>query len=203
MLLGFKILFFVLILWVTYKAYQLIMEHQIAQVTIKKLYKHSKNEATIREGVERRSREEEGRKEKDNFLRRMDVLIDRSGLSLTLTFINTGTYIFITVVAIMMCLLITVSISHSPFIALVTSLSTLFMSYLILYTFSGVNYKRTEKNILEFVNLLENYSKTNDDIITILYKVYPYLENPLHDAVEECVFVARSTGDVSKALMKL
>lgn len=179
------------------------MEQNLPFLAVEIMYKRSKQEAWLREEKEKRFREEEGRREKIYFLRRMDLLIRRSGISVKFPFINTGIYLLLTLSLLILGAIISTILSNSPIVVLIISLIILFTSYLILYVLSGISYRNTEENILEFTNLLENFSKTNNDIVTILYKVYPYLNNPLHDAVEECVSEARSTGDVSRALLNL
>lgn len=203
MLLAYRFVLLILIYQVCSKSYEIFIEQKIPHLTINKLYSRTKKEALLREEEEKRHREEEGRREKVYFLRRMDLLIERSGITSKIPFINTGTYLMITFTLILVFTGGVLLITDLPIMSLMMGLIILFLSYLILYLMSGINYRATEKNILEFTNLLENYSKTNHDIITILNKVYPYLNNPLHDAVEACVIEARSSGDVSKALLNL
>lgn len=200
---AIKAVFFISLLGVSIILYRVLLEQKLVHSTISKIYRHAKDEARLRLEKEKRYREEEGRKEKIYFLQRMDLLIEQSGITKKISFMNTGIYLFMSVGFIIIVTTSAAIISHSSILTLFLLLMTFFISYLILYIMSGNNYKNTEKNILEFANLLENYSKTNDDIITILNKVYPYLNNPLHDAVEECVFEARGTGNVSKALLNL
>ena len=68
---------------------------------------------------------------------------------------------------------------------------------------SGLNYEKVEGNILTFVNLLENYSQTNDDIVIIFGKTYEYLEEPLRGYIELFYEESISTGDVTKAFRNL
>lgn len=199
----YRILFFILLLIISLLFYRLIFEQRIPYKTLKIIYRHAKTEVQLRADEERKLREEVGRKEKDGFLSKFDHLIARSGITSYIKFLNTEIYITMITVVELLCIGMSMMITHSILLTLCCSLVLLFLSYLLLYIMSGMNYKKTETNLLEFANLLENYSKTNDDIITILYKIYPYLLNPLHDAVEACVYEARSTGNVSNALMNL
>lgn len=203
MLILIKIIVFLSVLGVSYMFYHIMMDHKVINRTINKIYRQAKEEAQLREDEERRMLQEDGRQEKVMFIRSIDLLIERSNISSKLPFINTGTYIILTILLITLSVLVIGVIFHSGLLMLFVGLLVLFLSYFILYVLSGINFRKTEKNIIEFANMLENYSKSNDDIITILYKVYPFLDNPLHDAIEECVYIARSTGNRSKALMSL
>ena len=53
---------------------------------------------------------------------------------------------------------------------------------------------------MTFINLVENYSKTNNDLISIMGKVHYYLDEPLRTQVEECYYLGQRTGDVDLAL---
>ena len=68
---------------------------------------------------------------------------------------------------------------------------------------SNKNYKKVEENIVSFMNLIENYSKTNNDLITIFGKVYTYLDEPFRSHVQEAYYLGRRTGDTDLALETL
>ena len=75
--------------------------------------------------------------------------------------------------------------------------------YLLLYFLAGKNYQRTEKSLTTFLNLLENYSITSDDLINIFYKVAINMEEPVQSALYECYAEATSTGDIQTAMQNL
>lgn len=74
---------------------------------------------------------------------------------------------------------------------------------MILYIRCLLNYNRIEKNLLTFLNLLDNFSLTDGEITTILYKVSRFLEPPLSDMLQECYYQTQVTGNTSKALFDL
>lgn len=65
------------------------------------------------------------------------------------------------------------------------------------------NYAATEREIIKFVNLLENVSHTEGNIAEMLGRTVPYISEPLKSSVEKCYFEIKSTGDVSAALSHL
>ncbi len=53
------------------------------------------------------------------------------------------------------------------------------------------------------MNLLENYSKTNDDILKIFGQVCPFLDEPLRSYVSDFYFSAVHDGDATRAFRNL
>lgn len=62
------------------------------------------------------------------------------------------------------------------------------------------NYKIVEKNLLNFLDMLGNFSAANVEIISVLRQVSRYMPEPLSTVVEECVFEAETMGNSSGAL---
>lgn len=179
-----------------------LFKSKLIYKSLKKAYKHIKKNERQRREIEERLRFEDGKQEKVKLLTKVDLLIFRSGLSLIFPFINTETYLIGTIFIALFVFLI-IQAFTSVILGVIGVLILILISYLILYFFSGYNYKKTEKTIMNFANLLENYSKTTDDIINIFQKVLPYTENPVKTALEECCMFALTTGQVSKSLYQL
>ena len=74
---------------------------------------------------------------------------------------------------------------------------------LVLHVKALLNYNRIEKNLIAFLNLLDNFSTTEGEITAILYKVSRFLEPPLSTILQECYFQTQITGDTSRALFEL
>lgn len=62
------------------------------------------------------------------------------------------------------------------------------------------NYKIVENNLLQFTNLLSNFSIASGEITGIFHRVAPYLPNPLSSVLEECYYDAQTCGDTSAAM---
>lgn len=75
--------------------------------------------------------------------------------------------------------------------------------FIVLHLKSLLNYNRVEKNLLTFLNLLDNFSVTEGEITAILYKVSRFVDPPLSDLLQECYFQTQITGDTSRALFDL
>ncbi len=78
-----------------------------------------------------------------------------------------------------------------------------FMIYLFLQIMMTVNNKQVENELMSFINMIDNFSTSTDDIIYILERSSHYLGNVLRLAIQSCVSYARLSGNVSRALMRL
>ncbi len=60
-----------------------------------------------------------------------------------------------------------------------------------------------EKQMLSFMNLMENFSMSDDDIVNICDRTDPYLKEPLKGIIHEFVMEARLYGDMEDSFDKL
>ena len=63
--------------------------------------------------------------------------------------------------------------------------------------------KKTESTMLQFMNIVDNFSKTSDDLISILEKASKYIDEPLSTQISNAVSEAKHTGDTLAALQEL
>ncbi len=166
-------------------------------------YDRTKEGEKLRSARERRKRFVEGNQEKINFLYRLDLLLLQSNCKRIFPFVNSEIFLIIMLSLSALGFVIADILSQSYILGIICSLFIILLFYLVLYIISGIHYKRTENEILTFINLLENYSKTSDDLISIFGRLFYYLEEPLKSAVEDCYIEGRSTGDLSFALSNL
>ena len=78
-----------------------------------------------------------------------------------------------------------------------------YLNQLILDILCFRNKKITEKHLLEFLNLISDYSLSESEITMIFYRCGLVLPNPLREALTKCHFSARSTGNTGQALYEL
>lgn len=64
------------------------------------------------------------------------------------------------------------------------------------------NYKRVDKSITEFLNLLGNFSSQNTEVTDVFEKIYLKVDEPLQSALKECITEAESIG-TDRALTNL
>lgn len=197
-----KLLIFLFLFIFSFCTVKLCLEKHLLRRSVKSIYGQLKKKEFQRVQAEERLRYEDGRQEKEKFLTKISMLIVRSNLNQIFPFISTEIYLFGTLVIALAVFLVTQSIFNLV-TGILSAMLVILFSYMVLYFLSGHNYKKSEKSLLNFANLLENYSKTTDDIIGIFQKVLPYIENPIRDALEECCTKAFTTGKVSASLNEL
>lgn len=197
-----KIFILIFLFFFSFCITKVFIENHLIEKSIKMVYRQLKKKEAIRIQAEERLRYEDGRQEKEKFLTQISLLLTRSNLKKIFPFLSTELYVFGTLTAGIAIFLLVQSVT-GLLLGVMAFLVVMLISFLILYFLAGHNYKKTEKMLLNFANLLENYSKTTDDIIAIFQKVVPYMENPIRDALEECCIKAVSTGKVSASLNEL
>lgn len=162
---------------------------------LKKNIKKTGKAADKRKQQEETLRIEDGSQEKSSLFYRIDVSLAQSGLTKKFPFLNTELFLGIVIVSIAAAF--TAGTRYSLFAGLTAAFLTGFLYYAIVYLLMAENYKKTEKQIVNFVDMLKNYSRTSDDILTIFKNVSLYLEEPLKSAVNKCCAEAAATGDLS------
>lgn len=63
------------------------------------------------------------------------------------------------------------------------------------------NYKAVDNQLLEMVNLLENYSVTAGEVTGVFGQISYYVEEPLKSVLDECFYEAQTSGNSSLALL--
>lgn len=155
----------------------------------------------------RRIREEqlrqlEGEQEKTNVLYAIDLILEQSGIKKYIPSVNAELYILSVGVTAVIVFAVCCA-AGGWLIGLAGMLAAITVAYVVPQILAENNYKNTEKDILQFVNLVGSYSATSNNIITIFGNMYLYLNDPLKSAVKMCYDEAQMTGDISSALLHL
>lgn len=156
-----------------------------------------KYEERLRE--ERRRQIEEGNTVKKPFLYRIDRLLEYSGLKRHFPFINAEIFIALYVM-LFIAVYVLAAVIFKGYIAGIIA-DTLFCVsvYSVFYIINGSYYRKLEENIMTFLNLIENFSKTEDDIVQIFRKTIPYIGEPVRNILTEFCSEAETCGDVNRA----
>lgn len=147
-------------------------------------------------------RKMEGVQERDKLFFKIDMLINQSGIRRKIPFLGTEHQVVISAIAGTVFMVIMTKL-WGLLTGLVCGIAVFFLPFIILGIMAGKNKKNLEAQIVHFLNLIENYTKTEDNIITIFGKVYPYVSEPLSSALKDCYANANSTGDISMAFRAL
>lgn len=198
-----QILLLVMLTYLIYNTIKYIQNSKAIEKSVVKVFSATENSYKTRKATEEAKRLEDGNQEKQSFIYKLDLMIERSGLRKKIPFLNTEMYIGLTFAIAVFGYILATLISGVWLLGVVIVMLTVIISYGIIYVLSGIAYEKVDKTILTFVNILENYSGTNDDIVSILGKTYPYLDNPLRDHVEDFYNEVNSSGDTTRAFRNL
>ncbi len=178
---------------------RLLIKNNIVNVISGKLKKSEE----VRIMQEEALRVAEGNQDKTNFFYKMDLMINQSGLRKHYKGISTEIICMLSMLMSMTGLVSTLLITQSGFLSIIVFITLLFFPYITLAIIADFNRKKVEAQIIHFLNMVENYTRTYDNIITIFGKIYPFLQEPMCSAVKECYVEATNTGNVSAAFRKL
>lgn len=156
-----------------------------------------KYEERLRE--ERRRQIEEGNTVKKPFLYRIDRLLEYSGLKRHFPFINAEIFIALYVMLFIVVYVLAAVIFKGYIAGIIADALFCVSVYSVFYIINGSYYKKLEENIMTFLNLIENFSKTEDDIVQIFRKTIPYIGEPVRNILTEFCSEAETCGDVNRA----
>ena len=104
-------------------------------------------------------------------------MLDYSGIRNMAGSINAEMYIVIVGTLAVFAGIIGMIVFNRIFFAFSAAIIIILLSGIILYILSGIYYNRLENEIMTFLNLVENFSKTDNDIVQIFKKPYFILMN--------------------------
>lgn len=162
----------------------------------------SKNNEKMRHDEEQRRQLLEGATNEGTWLYRIDKKVAQSGLKEISPNITTE-IVLISIVLFSSVLVLAGGLIAGTVGVIVGALIGIFIPYVGITYFSKKRYNQIEKQLLSFMNLIDNYSKTSDDIIEILGKIHHYLEPPLSNLLEECYAETKITGNSEQTLREL
>lgn len=161
-----------------------------------------------RESVYRRQYEEVGIQEKLSLVQRWDQCFAQSMLQRRYPGLNAQLYISLLLMGASAAGLLGLLICLSrPLFGIGVGLA-LFVGILLAGVFyvnllRAGNLNRTEKELMPFLNIVDNFSKTEQDLFQIFDLATPYVREPLQSALKECGMHAQATGNRSEAIRDL
>ena len=198
-----KAALFLVLLLTAYFGFELLRNHKVITEAVENVYERTRAQEEKRLGEQERLRLEEGVQEKTDLLYRLDMLLVYSNIKKWIPLMNTEIFIGMAVLLSVAAYLLVSRFTGDWLFGLLGAGSVCLGLYLILYFLAGFNYQRTEKSLTAFLNLLENYSTTSDDLIHIFHKVAINIDEPVQSALYECYTEAASTGNAGLAMRNL
>lgn len=145
----------------------------------------------------------EGNFKETRFLNKLDSLLEQSGIKKKFKFINAEIYIVLNIFMCLIGFLIGIFILNYWLWGLIIDIVAVIVFYGALKFLQGINYTKIDREMLTFLNLLENFSATEDDIVQIINQTYRYLQNPLKEYLMDFSIEVQSTGNMAIAFRKL
>lgn len=127
----------------------------------------------------------EGEQQKIPFMKSVDIFLVQSGIKYRIPGLAAESFIVFMVFLAVVSLLLGTMLSNSIILGCIASATIVTAIYLFLYFKRSVNFKRTEEDVMKFVNLLENINYSETRLDRIFRRAVPYLKRPLKDIVEE------------------
>lgn len=193
---------FLLLVYIVYSTVNYFKYHSRMQKTIQSLYIQMSDQERARAEAERQQRDIHGEGIKTDWLGRLDEELAYSGIKDKFRWMTTEIYIIIVT--------LTTTLISTAFVifaglwqGFLAGMSTLLIYKLAITLLGNARDRRIEAQLLQFMNIIDNFSKTSDDLIDILEKAARYIEDPLGSQIYDAVQEARNTGDSLLALQDL
>lgn len=132
-------------------------------------------------------------------MERLETRIIYSGLQNKLPWLNGVTYLFLTLLATGVATILGF-LYGTVYGALIVTVIALLLPYLAIWLLASRQYEAIKKEFPVFMRVIASFSKSYQDILTILEAASGYVGNPLRKNVSMAVVRARADGDVRGAM---
>lgn len=198
-----RIVVFGLLVFAFYSLLDYLQKFSVISTKAAELVHQTNTQVRLRMDRAFKVRQEMGAQDKVSFIYKLDLLILQSNIRKHAKWLNTQIYILLTLVASVGSMILVLVTTNNSSLGIATCAFVAVAFYGVLVALSGMNYKKVEKGLVAFANIAENFSKSSDDLITILDRVSWYVDDPLKSALRECVETSKNTGDTSAAIERL
>lgn len=194
-------LLFILV-YIVYSTMNYFKYHSRMQKTLQALYVQMSDQEKARAEAERQQRDIHGEGVKTDWLGRLDEELAYSGIKEKFSWLTTELYVIIVMLTATLVMTVTVVVS-GLWQGLMAACLVVSAFKLVITLISNARDRKTETQLLQFMNIIDNFSKTSDDLVEILEKASRYIDDPLGGQIYDAVQEARNTGDSMMALQDL
>ena len=180
-----------------------LKEHKVLSSVAETVYEKARAQEEDRQSEQQQLLLIEGRQEKTNLLYKLDLLVLQSNIRKLIPFASTEILLVLTILLAASGFAVVTSITGTWIFGLLGFIGVCSLIYMVLYFMALSNYRKTEESLMTFINLLENYSSMEDEIIAIFSRIQTFLTEPVKSAVEQCCMEAEMTGDKGRAIRNL
>lgn len=193
---------FMLILYIVYSSLNYFKYHSRMQKTLQSIYTQMSESERARAESERQQRDIHGEGIKHDMLSNLDEELSYSGIKDRFRWMTTELYIVIVLLTTALGTIIATA-TGGFIIGSIVAFAIVALFKLAISLMASSRERKIEEQMLQFMNIIENFSRTSDDIIDILEKTARYIDNPLSSHIRNAVHEARGTGDSELALQDL
>ena len=147
--------------------------------------------------------EESGALEKLELKHRIDIYLIRSGLKEKFTFLNAEIYFLLTFIVQAIGFVVSQIFIRKIAISICISIFMGLFPFLVLYILTSITYEKIDNQIMVFLNILDNFATSTDDIVSIFQQTSEYVRYPLDRYCDEFVAESKTTGDTKTAFNNL
>ena len=183
--------------------FKYLKEHKVLTTVADSVYEKAKAQESERQVEQQLLVLLEGRQEKINLLYKLDLLVLQSNIKKIIPFASTEILLVMTIILASATYGIVAHLTETWVFGMLGLAGTGFVCYMVLYFMALSNYRKTEESLMTFINLLENYSSMEDELIAIFSRIQTFLTEPVKSAVEQCCIEAEMTGDKGRAIRNL
>ena len=133
----------------------------------------------------------------------IDKMIEYSGVKRHMGFLTAEVFLYFVILLAAVAGIAGYILSGKLIVSMAVAALAFVMVFLVIYIMSGVYYISLEKNIMTFLNLIDNFNKSEDDIVEIIRKTVGYVDNPLKELLRDFCNDAKLLGDTRAAFENL
>lgn len=133
----------------------------------------------------------------------IDEVIRYSGIKTKISFISVESYILLVVLLMAVAAFLGYLFTRRWIVSVICIFGIVIFLEMLLNKMRKRRYELIEEELLAFINSVDNYASTSDDIIDILEKSALMLSGPLKEEVFEATSKAKNQGKTSEVLRKL
>lgn len=143
---------------------------------------------------------QEGNFTDKNKTRKLLKLLNDSGLRIHFPELSVGMFITLIISLCLLSGIIGFMLSKSFTVGIICVAAAVFIIFVLLETSKNRNNKTIEKELLKFVDILANVSRSEGNLAEMFGKTAPYLNEPLKSLVVQCYYEMKSSGNTTLAL---
>lgn len=133
----------------------------------------------------------------------IDKMLEYSGFKRKIRYLTAELFLILVLMLSIIAGIFAYMYSEKAVAALSVAGLTFIVAFLVVYIMSGVYYISLEKNIMTFLNLIDNFNKSEDDIVEIIRRTVGYVDNPLKELLRDFCNDAKMLGDTRVAFENL